>query len=323
MSEKKQADKGQPSSAAGSAAQEAANTLGDYLRSGRLRHGLSFEDLSHSTGIRVLLLKALEENRRQELPAEVFVQGFIKILSKRLNLDAGIVSSLYSQGMPGRGIKTTDGINVRGIVNLQAPDSQPLFTGYRIYAWLISAILVVFAFYITYHFYQIRSASEPAAEAVLTTTIEESAEGALPAVAEGMPAPAEPAVAVESTEMSSAEQEQAAAGQKIIEPESILKMEINEAAVTAAGDADAVQEFNYVLKAQFKETTWLEVSVDKQGYREFNFHRGDRSAWKARQAIDLHIGNAGGVDLILNDRPLPKLGSPGETVRLSIPRDTQ
>ncbi|MCK5323044.1 MAG: DUF4115 domain-containing protein, partial [Desulfobulbaceae bacterium] len=80
-------------------------------------------------------------------------------------------------------------------------------------------------------------------------------------------------------------------------------------------------EYAYLLKAIFTETTWIQITVDDKPPRDAIYKAGSRRIWRAREKIDLHIGNAGGVNLTLNGSPVANLGPSGQSAKLSIPKD--
>jgi cytoskeletal protein RodZ len=55
-----------------------SETLGSYLRQQRLRRGASVAELSRVTRIPLASLEAIEADRFDELPGEVFVRGFLR-----------------------------------------------------------------------------------------------------------------------------------------------------------------------------------------------------------------------------------------------------
>ncbi|GEM_PF-1160292 len=61
--------------------------FGQYLRSQRELRQISLEEVAAGTKIGIHLLKALEEDRWDALPAEVFVKGFIKSYAEYIGLD--------------------------------------------------------------------------------------------------------------------------------------------------------------------------------------------------------------------------------------------
>lgn len=76
---------------------------------------------------------------------------------------------------------------------------------------------------------------------------------------------------------------------------------------------------NYVLEAKFTEATWLSVQVDKEKKKSSIYQPGDHVVWQAEKKISLFIGNAGGVALTLNGKPVPPLGKSMDSARVSFP----
>lgn len=79
----------------------------------------------------------------------------------------------------------------------------------------------------------------------------------------------------------------------------------------------AVQEeepFSLQLKAV--EETWVSIRVDGQPEKEITFKPGEGSSYRASSRIHLIVGNAGGLDLIFNGRPLERFGKSGEVITL-------
>jgi cytoskeletal protein RodZ len=83
-------------------------------------------------------------------------------------------------------------------------------------------------------------------------------------------------------------------------------------------EAESVRE-ELVLKITAVEETWMKVVIDYQEHREFRLNPGDRIELEASKAYNLLIGNAAGVQLILNDNPLEVAGKSGQVVTLQIP----
>jgi cytoskeleton protein RodZ len=72
--------------------------------------------------------------------------------------------------------------------------------------------------------------------------------------------------------------------------------------------------FSLQLKAV--EETWVSLQVDDQSEKEMTFKAGEGISVQASNRIRIIIGNAGGLDLILNGKPLDKFGKPGEVLTL-------
>ncbi len=61
--------------------------IGGVLRRERELRGISLEEIARSTRIPLRSLQALEDDRWEELPGEVFTRGFLKSYAESLGLD--------------------------------------------------------------------------------------------------------------------------------------------------------------------------------------------------------------------------------------------
>lgn len=68
---------------------------GAGLRQARLRHGFEFDQLADITKISPNYLRCIEQERFDELPAPVYVRGFVEAFARALGLDAADVVSRY------------------------------------------------------------------------------------------------------------------------------------------------------------------------------------------------------------------------------------
>jgi cytoskeleton protein RodZ len=97
------------------------------------------------------------------------------------------------------------------------------------------------------------------------------------------------------------------------------------AAVNESGIETVTKDFivptlnGYLLNITVSEKTWLKVLVDDQEAMEYALNTGDRLDLEAAESINLLIGNAGGVQLTLNDKPYPVPGKSGQVVNVVIP----
>jgi len=67
------------------------------------------------------------------------------------------------------------------------------------------------------------------------------------------------------------------------------------------------------------EQTWLKVIVDGQHARSYDLKPGDRLELEGTHNFNLMIGNATGLQIFLNERPVKIFGSSGQVVSLKIP----
>ena len=67
------------------------------------------------------------------------------------------------------------------------------------------------------------------------------------------------------------------------------------------------------------EATWLKVIMDDKEPTEYNLNSGDHIELEAATGFSLLIGNAGGLKLTLNDKPVSIPGKSGDVVTIELP----
>lgn len=75
----------------------------------------------------------------------------------------------------------------------------------------------------------------------------------------------------------------------------------------------------YILRAETVAPTWLHMVIDEKQEHEYLLNPSESYTWRALSGFRLHIGNAAGLRLYLNDQPLKPLGADGEVVHLQLP----
>jgi hypothetical protein len=75
----------------------------------------------------------------------------------------------------------------------------------------------------------------------------------------------------------------------------------------------------HILMVSATENTRLKVVTDQGIPAEYNLKAGEHLKLEARSTFNLLIGNAGGVKLNLNNKPVNVPGKRGEVVNLHLP----
>ena len=75
----------------------------------------------------------------------------------------------------------------------------------------------------------------------------------------------------------------------------------------------------YNLEIVAAEPTWLKVIADDARATEHYMEPGETLQFKANSIFNLLIGNAGGVSVQLNGKPVPVQGRSGQVVNLQLP----
>ena len=74
-----------------------------------------------------------------------------------------------------------------------------------------------------------------------------------------------------------------------------------------------------LLKVVTVEDTWMKITVDRQSPREYSLRPGDLLEFEASLGYNLLIGNAAGVQLTLNGKPVEIMGKHGQVKHVQIP----
>ena len=74
-----------------------------------------------------------------------------------------------------------------------------------------------------------------------------------------------------------------------------------------------------VLKVVALEPTWLKIIADDQVAQEYSLDVGDTLSLGAQIQFSLLIGNAAGVQLTLDGKPVTVPGKSGQVVTLQLP----
>ena len=72
----------------------------------------------------------------------------------------------------------------------------------------------------------------------------------------------------------------------------------------------------YLLQVQTLENTWMKVIVDDQDPKEYSLKPGDNLAIEALSGFNLLIGNAAGIRMRLNNKPIDLSGKRGQVVTI-------
>jgi len=75
------------------------------------------------------------------------------------------------------------------------------------------------------------------------------------------------------------------------------------------------------LRLKAVETTWLSIKVDSQPEKQMTLRPEENASAEAVQRIYVVIGNAGGVELVHNEKALEKVGKSGEVVAVTFTPD--
>lgn len=74
-----------------------------------------------------------------------------------------------------------------------------------------------------------------------------------------------------------------------------------------------------LLQISAVEKTWLKVIIDEKDSKEYSLNPGDQLELNADSGYNLLIGNAGGIKITLNAKPVSIPGEHGQIVNIHLP----
>lgn len=74
-----------------------------------------------------------------------------------------------------------------------------------------------------------------------------------------------------------------------------------------------------VLHIAAVDDTWIKVIIDNKESKEYNLNSGEEMELAASAGFNLLIGNAGGLELEFNGKPVKISGKAGEVVNIQLP----
>jgi cytoskeletal protein RodZ len=312
--------------------------VGSYLKHERELRGIALDEIARDTKISARFLSALEENRFEDLPGEVFIKGFIRAYGQAIGLNADELLAAYletsgtqpeSGALPSSATPAVD----------EAPDSpdNPLLKA----GLGIGAALIVIIFGVYWVTTGNDSTPDPARETQSAAPLEvdnslpgmaQETESTVPGKAGGPQSQGEPLESVpadanepgSTPSIATGEPPGTPAGQTPIkntvtvpEKNDIMK-DLQDQTVSQPEEVSnemATADLSLRLVIRVNENAWFNLTVDHQRDQDFILPAGGSKTIEAKNAIVMTIGNRRATELILNDQPLELPESPDNVIR--------
>ncbi len=308
-------------------------SVGAFLRELRTRAGVSLEEIARKTRVAPRYLEALEADAFDDLPAPVFIRGFIRAYCQALGESPHEALTCYDS-RDGRVPLPA----ARPAPIPRAGGAEPRTRG-TVVVSLVLLVVLGMALFTVALVIRPRDRTERSTTEVPPTPPATSTVPAGPAPAAPR-APAPPAAtAPSSTAARPPVPPTPPATTAVRPPTPAISTAPPPAAPTprapAAGPGtpavvpglEAVAgsvSSPYRLVARISDTTWIRVRTADGRISEETLPAGEIREWVSDRPFVLTIGNAGGVALELNGRALPPLGAKGVVVpRLVLPPESR
>ena len=270
--------------------------FGSYLKNERELRGVTLQAISGTTKIHIKFLRALEDNKFDELPGEVFIKGYIKSYADTIGSDPEETLNVYEEFVGNKVVeKNPDSGNPSNISAIK-------FLGYALIG-LIILILIFSTKYllsspeksITKNFNNSFLLPEKVLEKETSQEIKNNLEKK-----EGLkeifsPRNRKKKATKESIDLAK-EQETPKQKVEVHRQESNLSTNKQESIVTLAKPLK--------LTIKVKIDSWFNMAIDNFREEDFVLPAGEEKSFFGDETFRLTIGNNKGTELILNGKNL-------------------
>jgi cytoskeleton protein RodZ len=317
--------------------------LTEFLKSERLNRHLTLEAVSERSGISVSMLISLEARDFERFGASVLIRNTVRAYCRALQIEAEPLirkfsSEIESYNIQDAGIRRY-GQQMKLLHKKRRMISLPLFA-----LFLVSAAVFYGGMWVSEK--RSKLFAPPEAERVFT-------QEELPADLQEQLAPGPSArfqkpgpdwrkadEAIRNAEIHIRESEMAAKGAAgaentgkqagaalendfMLDTDTPARLAFSNSTEAVAGDEPAQGTEENLPRNKFAveadDQVWIQVRIDDKETRSAMLHAGDRREWAADKALQVVIGNAGGVRMKWNEHPLKAPRDPGRVLRFRLP----
>lgn len=284
-----------------------AESLGEILRRARVAKGVTDEEMAQRARLGIDFIRAVESDRFDEMPGEVYAKGLLRDYARWFDLDASRLIELYD-GLDITPSDRTPRMISMPLTRRRSVGRMALYGALGILTILVALVYLVFGG-------EIPESDEQ--RDFLIGSIDESSDSAgslAPAGGDSFfsnSLPSEPDLGADRVYRAGAtlepttpepgaagvappseEADAAAAGAAPYRPEEEARLTEEESAPV---------EHELLIKAD--ADSWLKVVIDRDRTRDVILRAGEQARWKARASFVLSIGNLKGVKLYLDGKP--------------------
>jgi cytoskeleton protein RodZ len=307
------------------------SSIGETLRRERIRRNLDLDQISRELKISSRFLEAIEAERFDRLPAGVFAKSFVRQYAGLLELDGEELAAEVQQRLEPAPLAESAAPDVPPIPEIHVPrveqwDAVSDRRSLGASSWLPAAALVVVVMLVcsgVYSFWQrsrrpaVTTAQTTAAPAPVVNPPVQQAQPQqqaetppAPTISDGAP-PVKPAAPINP------EPSPVAAASNPSPPAPVAPPTGNPPAQSGAAPNSEASRVNPNAQVKLQLTTaeepvWVLARADGKYLFSGTLEANQTRSIEGNDAVTLRIGNAGGVTIMLNGKPIGALGPKGQ-----------
>ncbi len=305
-------------------------SVGEFFRQVRETKGLTVDEVASKTRIHPDFLKALEEGNFAKLPDQVFAKGFVRSYARSLGLDEEDAMRRFVESA---GVFYEKQLGLERLRVKQAEDERRRQANRKVVIAAVGVALLGLILLLS----RAPSTVAPGRQAVEPAQSPPKAPPAAPdqsgAGKGGMQAPRPPAEGptgarppqqpgngqpsgtVPDSHAPSLSDQTRSPSPPQAEESGPLASALSDPLGGLPSTGDQSGNAALTLDLEAMELSWVVVQVDGGSPHEALMRPGERIRWKASDRFILTLGNAGGVRVELNGKPVGPFGPSGKVAR--------
>ncbi len=266
--------------------------FGSYLKHERELRGVPLEEISGATKIHIRFLQALEDNKFEELPGEVFIKGYIRSYANIIGSDVEEMLNIYEESVGNKLIEVDSNSQSKSTI------SAKNFLG------IAFAGLIILVLFFGTKFLILDKKNPSTKETSLSSSVPDSSppKDTLPKIKD--------VSSKEELTVNNLPEVFVKEDAKVVErgPEGLkAEPEIQKqenSLVLNEGENQENLDKALKLTIKVKNNSWFNMTIDDFREEDFILSAGEEKSYWGNEVFRLTIGNKQGTDLILNGKRL-------------------
>ncbi len=265
------------------------DSFGEYLKRERELRGVTLEEIAKASNISKTYLNSLENDDFENLPAEVFIKGFIRCYAENTGMDGSEAVLAYNSFIANKRISQP-----ASEISTETPIESNVKTPF----FMTIVILVVASSLMVFYYVKKNSEIKPsfASEEKISQRVDEIVVEESKSNADIVPD-------------SDIIEEKDLIGPKEIQPQPQEEGISDNLNLPPPTDKEEVTETKKVmdsltLSVEATENAWLSLAIDDAEIKEALLKAGETATWKAKEKFVVTLGNVTGTHLKLNDEDI-------------------